>query len=106
MRFSGRVTGALLEPTVAEVRSVVAARRPRFALFDTRDVESYSPDVRGPGSDLLRTLREAGLERALAVAPSAAVRMIGSALALATGTPLSFVESVDAAYARFAELRR
>lgn len=95
VRFQGHVTGALVESVVPRIALVRGAVLVRWVLFETSGVTGYRIDVRGPGGAMLTALREAGVERGVAVTKVPSVRMIGSALTLAAGLPTRFVEYRD-----------
>ena len=105
LSFAGYVTGAELAPVLAELRSMLAERKPRFLLFDASDVSSYAADVRAPGAELLTITKGANAELAIAVAPNPLVRMIAASLSLVTGMGLTFVDTRAEAERRIREAR-
>jgi hypothetical protein len=100
VRFPAYVDASCLAKVIREVRALVGARQLDGALLDASRVERYSADVRGPSRELLDFLRQHGVRRPIAVSSRGAVRMIGSAIALAVGIPIVFVETRSGAVAK------
>ena len=78
---------------------------PRYALFDATGVTGFSPDSREPGGAILGLLKKRGVKRTFVVTDNSAIRMIGSAVALATGLSIRFYETRPLAFAEMAKLR-
>lgn len=95
--FEGHVTGALIAPIVPRIIDLRGAKGIRWVLFDTTLVTGYSLDIRAPAAVMLDTLKRSGVEKSVAVTKLASVRMMGSALTLAAGLPMRFVEFRDEA---------
>jgi hypothetical protein len=97
VRFDGHVTGMQVVSLSARVTKLVGSERPRRCLIDTSSVTGYSVDVRTPGREFLHRLRDIGVERTAVAVANPLVRMMGSAIAVAAGFPLIFVDSLDEA---------
>jgi len=91
--FSGRVTVRDVETAIVGVKDELVRKRVRYFLLDATDTTGYDTDVRTPGVQLLKTLREGGVLSGVCVAPSSTVRMIGAAVAFVAGLPIKFVHS-------------
>ncbi len=75
------------------------------ALIDATDVGSFAPDMREAGTRLLERLRSAGVPRILVVSSDSPVRMVLSAIAFASATPIEIVDTREIAAARLREAR-
>ena len=95
--FTGHVDAAQVHRTVDEARRAVRDQPPTSFVIDATDASNYSTDVRGPGIELMQLLRDAGAIRGYAVAPSSAIRMIGTAVAFVAGIQVRFVSTLDEA---------
>lgn len=84
----GHQTGRTIEATVFGVRRELASGAAKGVFFDASGITGFSPDVRGPGVELLQTIKASGLPRAVAVVSSGAVRMMAAAISFAAGLPL------------------
>lgn len=89
---------------VEAVRGALDERPARAILFDASEIAGFSPNVRKPGVELLSLIRARGIARAVAIAPTPGVRMMGAAIAFAAGLPLDFLETRALAEARLAKL--
>lgn len=106
LKWSGFISKATVGHVPGELVRWLGDRRPPFALFDATGVTSFSADSREPGGAILEELKTRGVHRAYVVTSSSAVRMIGSAVALAVGLRICFYESRDIALAEIDKLRR
>lgn len=93
VHYRGYIDGAAMQQATDGVKRCLMQRRASAVLFDTLEVEGYSAEVRAPGIEMFRALKDHALARAVAISTSSAVRMMGSVFAFATGMPLEFVES-------------
>ncbi|UJR86298.1 STAS/SEC14 domain-containing protein [Sandaracinus amylolyticus] len=93
VHYRGYIDGAAMREGTNGVKRCLLQRQPSAILFDTIEVEGYSPEVRAPGVEMFRALKDNGVGRAVAISTSSAVRMMGSVFAFATGMPLEFVDS-------------
>lgn len=89
--FAGHVTGAGMQRALPRLSEMLQLRMLRQVLIDASQITSYTPDVREPGRELFRLLNSAGAQITVAITPSPIVRMMGAAVALATGTRIRFV---------------
>lgn len=103
--FSGHVTGVVTEKAIAALATFTVRRVPTFCLINCTDAAGYDTSVRTPGVALLRRLRASGVVLGACVAPSAAVRMIGAAVAFVSGLHIDFVETRPLALQKFAAER-
>lgn len=88
--WTGYITDASCAQYPAQLQHLLAAQRIDYAIFDALGVSGFSADSRGPGRRLLSICKEAGARRVMVVTDSAAIRMIGSTVALATGMSIRF----------------
>ena len=93
-RFEGRVGGALVERSLAELRSILQSRTAyRFFVIDGTGIIDYDLTVRGPGRKLIGEFKELGGERVLFVLNSRMQRLLASTLSLALGMSTKIFES-------------
>jgi hypothetical protein len=97
--LSGHVEAIDVERLHLAVKALLDDGGAVVVVIDTSGISDFSPQVRVPGVPFLKALREAGVARLVAIAPSPMVRMMGSALALAAGLRIVFVEDKKAAEA-------
>lgn len=88
-----------------ELEAFLADKQPRFAIFDATPVTGFSADSREPGGAILACLKRRGVVRTCVVTESGSIRMIGSAVALATGHSVRFFENRVMALAEISKLR-
>lgn len=93
VEFSGHITGAVVTQAVEQLEGNLAAQPGAFLIIDCSAIDGYSPDVRSPGVALLKVAKRYGVHGGVCVAPSAAVRMMGAAVAFVSSLPFDFVES-------------
>jgi hypothetical protein len=89
--FRDYVTSAQVEDAIDDARRAMAAWPARFVIINTTETTGYDASVRRPGVALLGLLKASGVIGGATVAPSSAVRMIGSAVAFVAGLKLEFV---------------
>jgi ABC-type cobalamin transport system ATPase subunit len=99
----GYQDGASITRLLEAVRGALQGRKARAIVFDTTQMDGFSPTVRSPGVELLTLVKSSGAGRGVAIATSAGVRMMGAAIAFAAGLPLEFVETRALAEARLAQ---
>ncbi|MEZ4307182.1 MAG: hypothetical protein R3F14_03945 [Polyangiaceae bacterium] len=87
--FVGRLTVKLLDAAHADIVKVGVAP---VWLIDTTDTSGFDTDCVRFGSTMLQRLRKAGVQRLVAVLPSAAMRMAARAAAVASGVEIRVVE--------------
>ena len=92
MKFRGHVSTREVEIALDGAKLAALRTRPRFFVLDATDTTGYDADVRRPGVELLKGLRELGVGFGVCIAPSSPVRMIGAAVAFVAGLPVKFVE--------------
>ncbi len=78
---------------------------PRYALFDATRVTGWTADSREPGGAILMRLKKRGVTRTCVITENSAIRMIGSAVALAVGLSIRFFETRTMALDEVARLR-
>ena len=100
--FSGYVTASGTENAI---ESVTAHPLARFLMINCTEVSGIRPGVRVPGVTLLRVVKDRGIERAVAVAPSPGVRMIGAAVAFVAALKVDIVATRREALAHFEQKR-
>ncbi len=93
--FKGHVTAADVTELRRLTDALMDARVPLAVYIDTSAVTGFDPAVREPAVPWLRSMKEREVRRLLAVAPSSLVRMMGSAIAVASGLSLKFVAAAD-----------
>ena len=98
--FGGYVTLAVAELGREEAFALVGDRAVRSSMVDVSAIAGYEAAVRKAGFAWMKAFRSRGGERMYVVTSMGVVRMMGSALAFATGMPVSFVATRDAARAR------
>jgi hypothetical protein len=100
LTWSGFISEETVGGSPREMKSFLGSVQPAYAIFDATAVTSYSGDSRVPGGAILTELRRRGVKKTIVVTNSGAIRMIGSAVAVAVGLQLRFVETrVEAANA-------
>ena len=118
--LTGHQTGPAITLLIADA-GLFLSRKPRFAFFDsampsgrsaqsgrfstTLSVVGFSPNVAGPGADLLGVLKRSGVEYAFASTTLSAVRMMGQTISFAAGLPMRFVATRAEALAGIAQRR-
>jgi hypothetical protein len=108
VEFCGHINGHVVTQAVEQLEVELAAQPASFLVIDGTAIEGYSPDVRVPGVALLKVAKRYGVMAGACVAPSAAVRMMGAAVAFVSSLPFDFVETralADAALQRRREQR-
>jgi hypothetical protein len=96
--IAGHVDGAALDDATAELQRFLGPDGRVEALFvETGGVTGFDPDVAGSGRGFLGAFQERGVQASVAVAPNGLVRMMGSAIALATGLSMRFFGDRDEA---------
>ncbi len=102
--LTGHQTGPAITLLIADA-GLFLSRKPRFAFFDVQGVTGFSPNVAGPGADLLGVLKRSGVEYAFASTTLSAVRMMGQTISFAAGLPMRFVATRAEALAGIAQRR-
>lgn len=90
VRFEGHASGDVVTAAVAAVEKLVGAQNVDAALIDCVPLTGFDAAVATPGRALLSFLHAHRAKIVASVAPSSAVRMLGSALSLATGARVRF----------------
>jgi hypothetical protein len=103
--YSGHVTGDDVSAMHAAMTKLHVPGSTRFVLVDTSALTSFAPAVTTEGGPFLKGMKALGIEKLIVIAPSASVRMVGSAISLAASLSFRFVESTHDAEALLAELR-
>jgi hypothetical protein len=101
--FRGHASSDVVTSAVTGVAELLGDGAVRAALIDTGPLTGFDASVSSPGRKLLEVLVAHGAQIVASVAPSSAVRMLGSALSLATGARVRFFANeaeADAAIAR------
>jgi hypothetical protein len=93
VEFCGHINGMVVTQAVEQLEVDLAAQPASFLVIDGTGIEGYSPDVRISGVALLKVAKRYGVECGVCVAPSAAVRMMGAAVAFVSSLPFDFVET-------------
>jgi hypothetical protein len=93
VEFCGHINGTAVTEAVEQLEVELAAQPASFLVIDGTAIEGYSPDVRSPGVALLKVAKRYGVQCGVCVAPSAAVRMMGAAVAFVSSLPFDFVET-------------
>lgn len=69
------------------------SRPTRFVVTDTAKMTGFESTLRRPMAELVRWMREHGLERMFALSASPLLRVTGTTVALMARVPLTFVEN-------------
>lgn len=93
LRWLGYISKGTIGAKPDELDAFLGTASPRFALFDATGVTGFSADSREPGGNILSRLKKRGVSRTCVVTESGAIRMIGSAVALAVGLSIRFFET-------------
>jgi hypothetical protein len=103
--FRDYVDSREVEFAIEQVERELGARPARFVLINTLETTGYNANVRAPGAKLLSVLKQRGVLCGVAIAPSAAVRMIGAAVAFVAGLQIDFVPTRKDAISKLAHRR-
>jgi hypothetical protein len=103
--FSGHITGPLLDDAVVELKALVGDAKIDALFVDTTLVSGFDPDVASAGRLFLGFFKERGVAASVAIAPNSLVRMMGSAIALATGLSMRFFGTPEEARAALAKMQ-
>jgi hypothetical protein len=93
VEFSGHITGTVVTRAVEQLETGLSGQPAAFLVIDCSGSDGYSPDVRSPGVALLKVAKRYGVHGGVCIAPSAAVRMMGAAVAFVSSLPFDFVEN-------------
>lgn len=77
------------------ISTAPAAGAHTFLVLQTRFMTSFTTDVRGPVTTMLRAVHALGVELLIGVAPSVFARMTGFAIAMDAGIPLRVTGHAD-----------
>jgi hypothetical protein len=105
LRWRGFISKGTVGTKPDELDAFLGASSPRFALFDASGVTGFSADSREPGGAILTRLKKRGVSRTCVVTQNGAIRMIGSAVALAVGLSIRFFETRALALEEIERLR-
>ena len=98
LRLSGIMSEALSRQTLDRTREVLRGRRVKVGVADTIGVTEIEVGVQGPVREFVALTRAHGVTEVFCAATSPAMRLFGSALALATGVKIHFFATADAAW--------
>lgn len=98
--FTGHVTPEVAESGRKAAYDLLGDRSIRYWTIDVSAISGFDPAVRSVGFAWMKAFRARGGVRMFIVTEQSFVRMMGSALAFATGMPVSFVRTRDEANER------
>ena len=107
LELTGFLSEGVAQLGLMRARDLLQGRRVRTAVADTTGATGTQISAQGPVRDFVALTRDHGVQEVYCAAISPAMRLLGSAVALATGVRIQFFSTVDAAWAgaRAAERR-
>jgi hypothetical protein len=93
VEFFGHISATVVTSAVEQLEVQLADEPASFLMIDGSAITGYNADVRISGVALLKVAKRYGIHAGVCIAPSAAVRMMGAAVAFVSGLPFDFVES-------------
>jgi hypothetical protein len=99
LELSGFMTAALGRQTVVRTRDLLRGRRVRVGVADTIHATGTEMAIQAPVREFVALTREHGVGEVFCAAISPAMRLFGSAIALAVGVRIHFFPTVEAAWA-------
>jgi len=103
--FAGHITADVAEKGRKAAYELLGDRVVRFWTIDLSRIDGFEAAVRNAGFAWMKEFRARGGKRMFIVSDNAMVRMMGSALAFATGMPVAFVPTREAALERMKQER-
>jgi hypothetical protein len=100
--FTGYVTLDVAQSGYVAAFALLGDRAVHYWTIDVSAITGFEASIRSAGFRWMKDFRSRGGQRMFVVTASSAVRMMGSALAFATGMPVSFVPSREHAAKRIA----
>lgn len=98
LKISGFLSESVSRLALARTRVLLEGRRVRVAVADTIGATGTQASVQGPVREFVAFTKEHGVREVFCAATSPAMRLLGSAVALATGVRIQFFPTAEAAW--------
>lgn len=100
--FTGRLTTAEINGSLERAMVLLGEKPAKIYFIDATRVTAIEPSIRAPASDAVKRVQQAGVRELVVAVELTALRMLGAAIAFATGVPIKFFAKRDEAlrYAR------